>query len=737
MSETNTELNWLIRDPNNKVRGPFPRSEILSQLKKGVLKSKVELSCANTYWFALEEKPELYRFFPELGTGRADESPTQMTATLTQASATQEVEVTQFLQSPTRKDLPAASKQAEEAPKAEWLDPEMAAEFGADMESFTASVQVEMESSAMELPPAVAPAPEPSEPAQNTPSTGVEQPAAFDPFAEQPPVSEEDIEATQKVDTNQRKRSDPRKTSQSKADALPSELLDYQGARPKPMDTLFRNADRSSSSAMPAQNMITVPVESHESSAQIIQPEVEDPNRQEKIKKILIGVGAAAALAVVGAVAYNALNNSSTKTETVTKAVGMASEPALKKALLLFDLDSAKDAISEYELSADSKAKPILPLSQAILRKEFLFDTEGALGALQMAKSLAKEPKIQAEIDNLLAIYRFERDPNSSIEELKRLAEANPAEPVFRYNWALSLQRQNRSSEAMAALAPIFTGLNKESLLLEDAAVLLGWARDTAAKGNDASVENAFQRALEANPDSPKGRMGLAIFHLRRGGLRDSDSDFRAFIDSMPELDNPTRVPNYRKMSDFEFYRYAHAQLADLNMPGSVVGNRPSGLIMAADAILSSIQSQDGDANRIISDAAKVAPGEIFVLKAMGYLNWKDGKYAEITDLFKEAAKERSSYAVNVLLGKANLKLGRKDAAEQYFQTITQGLPNRADGWSLLGDTQIQSGKGEDAGKNYRHALTLNPVDLAALRGLNHLKQKDLITPVIARNLPF
>ena len=83
------------------------------------------------------------------------------------------------------------------------------------------------------------------------------------------------------------------------------------------------------------------------------------------------------------------------------------------------------------------------------------------------------------------------------------------------------------------------------------------------------------------------------------------------------------------------------------------------------------------------------------------------------------------------------MKTGRRDAAAQYFGAITSGSPGRSVGWALLGDALLQAGKGQEAEKNYRRALSLDPFDLTALRGLDHLKQKDLISPEIARNLPF
>lgn len=752
MSDFNDQLGWLIRDTSNVIRGPFPRNEILQLIKKGQLKAKTEISRANSYWFSMEEKVEISRFFPELGGPRPpdDEQSTRMTATLTQADVQQQVEVTQFVAAPARRDLPQTAKAAEEQPKVEWLDSDAAAEFASDLESFTISMQTDV-SSMNEAPPAPAapytpPSPlemEGSEPA--APAT----PSPLDEATKKIPA--EDIERMRaredairhaaeekraQEEANRKAREDMLNRAQVKADTLPSERRDYQGERPKPINNVLKNVTPTPApEPTPAPAIVSVPVDQHEAQATIIRPEDDAVVKQRRKKYLVIAV---AGLLVAGLGAALVLTPPSDSRDTGAPVKSLSSiEPTLKKALLLFDLDSAKEALADYEMQAESKAKPILPLAQAILRKEFLYDTEGALGALQMAKALAKDPKLQYEVENLIAIYRFERDPVSSTEELRRITEANPNEPVFRYNWALALQRQDKPQEAIAALAPVFQLIQKGNPLLEDAAVLLGWARDAASKGNDLGAEGAFQKALELNPDSAKGRIGIAIYRLRKGGLKESESDFRAFVDSLPELDPPARVPNYRKMSDFDFYRYARTQIADLNMPGSAVGNKPSATIMAADAIISAIQSQNGDANKIVTDAVKAAPGDTYALKAMGYLFWKDGKFAEINDLFKDASRDRSSFAVNLLLAKADLKLGRKPQAEVHIGNLTAANPLRSDGWALKGEFHLQNGRASEARKSFQQALSRDPYDLLALRGLDQLKDHGVISADVAKNLPF
>src|SRR3990167_924379 len=109
------ELGWLIRDNTNRIRGPFKQIEIVQLIKKGQLKGKTEISRANSYWFAVEEKVELGRFLPEFNGGKPPpEQPTQMTATLTEADIQDRgVEITQFVALPTKKELEGKGGTAE------------------------------------------------------------------------------------------------------------------------------------------------------------------------------------------------------------------------------------------------------------------------------------------------------------------------------------------------------------------------------------------------------------------------------------------------------------------------------------------------------------------------------------------------------------------------------------------------------------------------------------------------
>lgn len=685
----NEEKNrsWLIRDNTNVIRGPYRQAEVANLIKKGQLKGKTEVACANSYWFTLDEKAEVAKFFPELNL-KVPEKATQMTATLTQADVADHVmEATQVI---------AAAKPAEPEPGAEgegiqWLSDEFADEFGEN-------------------------SPEGAKPAA--------APASTDPNA---PDSQEMV------------INDLLSRSSVKNDTLPSERKDFKGEKPMPINSLLRGKDRA---PQPAGNVVKVPVGRHETGGTILPAEAEpipaSPGNRNKVLLVVAGlviVGAGLGIAVATGVLGSGSSPGTKAPAKISQKRAVSPLEAVRRSLLLFDLEEAKSGIADLELQADPKGGVVLPMAQALLKKEFLYDTDGAFMALQTARSLAKDKAAEAEVENLMAVYRFEKDRGDALEDLRRVSEASLDVPVFRYNYALGHLRSGHPRDAIAVASK--GNFSAGEPIGEDMNILLGWARELQSKGAEPSIESAYQRALEVNPFSPKARLGLAIYRLRKGGMKASEMDFRAFIESLPELDPPSQVVNFRKMSDHEFYSFARAQLRDLNVPLGAAGAKPSPLVMAVDAVLSCLQSRTAEAGKILEVALAGAPGDSSILKAMGYHRFKEGRHAEVIELLKELARDRSSFAVNFLMGKAQLKVGRRDEARKYFEQITATDPSRSEGWSLLGDLQLRKGEGEEARKNFRNALQRNSGDILALRGLEQLGEAATSSPELAGNLPF
>lgn len=718
------ELGWLIRDTGNRIRGPYKQAEIVQLIKKGQLRGKTEISRANSYWFAIEEKTELGRFLPEFNGGKPPpEQPTQMTATLTEADVRDQMDVTTFTAVKPEGGKPDAG--APEGGQIEWLSDELAEEFGDD---FGTSISLQTDASSLGQPP-----PEPA---------GAQDPNLLPEEQDEPTLKDARGDA--------KKREEIMRRATVKADTLPSEHKSFQGDRPKPIDALMRGQHVKpgvGAAKEAGHGTVNVPVEDSPAPKMFIEDD-EGKGRDRSGKRnflifavvaVVIVAGGAAAFLLPGGGARKAAKEAPRHVRKAEESMAVA-----RQSVITFDLEGAKSALADLDLETSARGDANTFLAQAVVKKEFLYDVEGALLALQSAKQKAPNRQVEAEVDNLIGVYGFDRDPASALETLKRNAEANKGEPVFQYNLALAQLRSNHQAEALAILESLLASAGNDESLIEDVAIAQGWGleshcnagtRDAVCK-RAAEAEDAYLRALEANPYSPKARLGLALFRLRRQGIKGSEGDFRSFLDLAPELDPPSRVMSFRKLSNNEFYAFAHSQIVDLNTPNQNM-SKPSPLIMAADAIVSCIQGRTSEAGKILEGALSTAPGDGNVLKATGYLRWKDGQVNELVDALHES-RDRNSFALNLMLGKSYAKLHRRDLAEKHFRAMIELFPGRSEGHSLLGELLAeQSDKATEAKNEFQLALRKDPFDLVALRGLQRLNVNAPLSPELRKNLPF
>ena len=711
MDDKKIEPNWLIRDISNNVRGPYTNTEILNLIKKGIIRGKSEICKSNSYWFTLEEKNEVGRFFPELFGGSASEVPTQMTATLTEANIGEDqgVEITQFTPQPTRNQLHENSRQGSVSPEkkdtvsialdtnqnepakpdaggsVQWLSDELAEEFGVEVTSLSKAI------------------PKPGSPELGVPHSLQETGDLLQDQSGDLPGLKIEGDSTRGITVG-------------------------ANERVKPLNTLIKIPD-SKSMPLPQSEGIKSPVSEHPKKSNF---------------KVLVYIGLGIVLGIILFWGFGAILNRQKLAEEneaalIAKRNAVNPETSLKLGFILFDLEKVKQSLTEVELS--KRGSPIVPLAQALLKREFLFEIDGALAALQAASTLAMEKKTKGEVENLQGLYQIERDPALAAGIFRKAIEANPEEPVYRYNLANAFSRTNKSQEVQKILDGLENVVQNSPELYNSTLVLSAWIKLIRSRGQDPTVESSFSRILERFPYSEKARLGLAIYRLRKSGMSDSEQDFRVFLDLVPDLELHNHVTNYRKLSDAFLYDWAMDEIRELNVPGGVVGGKPSPLVMAVYGVLSAIQNKNDVANKNIDSALSLSPGEENIIKAAAYIRWRDEKYEEVVGLLKDLQRERGSFSVNLMLGKAYLKLGKKAMAEKYFSNMINNLPGRSEGWSMLGELKWQNNNSAEAIQDFKMALTKDPYDLLALKGLyrNNKDEGDLKLLVIkfAEYLPF
>ncbi len=158
---------------------------------------------------------------------------------------------------------------------------------------------------------------------------------------------------------------------------------------------------------------------------------------------------------------------------------------------------------------------------------------------------------------------------------------------------------------------------------------------------------------------------------------------------------------------------------------------------MAADAIVSVMLSRTNEAGKMIEAALSAAPGDPNVLKALGYLRWKEGKLDEVVEVLKDL-RERNSFAIHLMLGKTYMKQRKYDLAEKQFRALVEAFPGRSEGHALLGEFLLERGEKIDEAKNeLQMALRKDQLDLTAWRGVLRANPSAPIPADLNKNLPF
>lgn len=690
MNELNRDdLGWLIRDTSNVIRGPYSHAEIQQLLKKGQLKPKTEIARANSYWFAVEEKAELEKFFPEV-TGRTNtKTEMTMTATLTEAVVTagqepdNHVDITQFTPQPTRKELksePKASVESKPQEKMQWLSDEFAEEFGGDDASMGLSSTM----------------------------VSAEEKKKLDALLQRATV---------------------------KADTLPSEYKESQTERPKAINTLIKHPTQK----VPADPAVKAALEGEE------EEQKKAPSQMKKILLVLgvILIGVSVAVFVFlrqpkkPAAATSPADAATAPSSAKTPSAGMIpEEQALRRSLVLYDFEQAKAIVSQMELTL--KVDSALPMARAIIKKEFLYDSDGAIASLENAMSLAQDSTQRSEIHNMLGIYLLDRDTDSALQHFHKALEMRSSERLFRYNLAVALMRLSRVAEAQKILTELSASPFHDDRINYNMMVALGWIADQTGSADGVS-ENFYKKALELDPLANPARLLLAVRKLKRLGPKESELDFRLFLESMPELDGNINVINYRALGLGDYVAYARAQIREYNSASNAANVRPSPVIMGVDGMLSAMQGKLNEAEQIVQAAMGMSTGNPDLTKAFAYIRYKSGRVDEVQEMVADlASKQKSSFAVNLLLSKTAIKAGKSDAAERYLNYLASLAPERSDVWSSLGDLQRKRKAKDEAKKNYLTALSKNETDLKALQGLLAIGEDKVLSNTLFESyIPF
>lgn len=406
---------------------------------------------------------------------------------------------------------------------------------------------------------------------------------------------------------------------------------------------------------------------------------------------------------------------------------------ALKNSFLLHDMNSIKKIIVEME--ANSKGNIFLPIAKSLLKKYFLFDADGAFATIEESRVfLGINKNLEAEVDNLSGVYSADADSARAISFFKKAAANNSGEKIYTINLAATLYLAGKYAEAEKILLELTRSEITPEYLAVDVYMLLGMVATQGRPTSDASAEAAYKKALDLDPRRADIHLLLAARKLQKFGPKQAEADLHAFLESLPELDSNDRVVNYRLFSITDIYGIARSQLHDALAPNA----KPNALYLAVDGLLSTIQNKFAEADGTLEQALNSFAANSDLLKALAYLRWKEGKFSDVVDLLKEMGGGHVSYAVNLLLGRANQKLGNFSEAEKYFSNAATTAPDASVPLSYWGEVLLATKQNTEAIKKFQKALEKNHFDSRAVQNLYKLGNESILAKEIYSGLsPF
>lgn len=243
---------------------------------------------------------------------------------------------------------------------------------------------------------------------------------------------------------------------------------------------------------------------------------------------------------------------------------------------------------------------------------------------------------------------------------------------------------------------------------------MLGLSAVARQRGNKAEAVQWLEKALETAPDDYHVQLSWGR-HLRwdRRDLSGAEQAFRRAIQA-----NPTEATAHVALGDvlLETGRAAEAageyRLAIEQAPNNAAAHYALGLALSRD-------NRRSEAASALERAAKLAPENPLPLVALARLHLADGRAEQALQAATEAARRDPRLpAPRYLAGRAFEALNRPAEAEKAYRSLLQTAPQHADGLLALALLYHREGRVREAMAAYRQRIALQPPSPLAYNNL-------------------
>lgn len=385
-------------------------------------------------------------------------------------------------------------------------------------------------------------------------------------------------------------------------------------------------------------------------------------------------------------------------------------------------------AKSASELQKAIAGNPRSPEAHNQLGVTYRFMGRNAEAQSEFQKALELDPRFAEAILNEGIMRLSSGDVNGAKQQFQRAIKLNSKNYMAHYRLG---EAYLQSGDTHQALKSLNTAL---SLNQGNAAVMSKMADAYQAQGNTSAAIANYRKAIQANPAFMPAYVAISDIFDGRGDGELAMSELRSAINVNPNfsagrnrlgrlaltVDKPDQALQYYKESLKQNPQDADA-INGISQALTVIAQKQANWsqTMGADSDLV-------NAEQSIQEALRMNPGDMRLHLANLRISQLAGKPAMTeTELNTLVSRSPRNDAEAMAQGEAYLSLGRYQEADQVFNGLMQRAAGNPDQLLVIGDTLKVNGDLPRAKDAYRAALSAEPGNLKAQRGIDRIEKAE------------
>ena len=345
--------------------------------------------------------------------------------------------------------------------------------------------------------------------------------------------------------------------------------------------------------------------------------------------------------------------------------------------------------------------------------------TEGARGqagdlVAVLLKEDSKDPEARALHATLLLDSGEPRQVKAALSELRELTTAMPFNATLHFNLGRAYMAGGDQQNLLLAREQLEIALRIDP---HHAPAKLAWAELALARGEPAGALQAADEVSRDDPANPKARLIRASSFLKMAEPERARGELTQLLGASPPSSILNDARDELAELDLREQRYKQAEVGFHALVQANDGRGALGLIESGIA-----QGQWQQALQIASDQIQRSPERQEYRMAMAHVYAASGNFPAAAVQFQAMiGKDPKSASLYLRLGEARINGGDSAGAMSAFQTAHQLAPADAVPALDLAVLYDETGRLEEARREYQFVIQLQPENAAALNNLAYL----------------